>query len=42
MKAILFFLSVTVTAAVVLGSQAVDRLTSRADRLDLVVDAATR
>ena len=42
MKAILFFLSVTVTAAVVLGSQAFGNLTSRAERLDLAVDAATR
>lgn len=42
MKAILFFLSVTVTATVVLGSQAVDHLNSRAERLDLTVDAATR
>jgi hypothetical protein len=30
MKAILFFLCVTVTAAVVLGSQAVGHLTNRA------------
>lgn len=42
MKAILFFLSVTVTAAVVLGKHGVDHLTSRAERLDLAVDAATR
>ena len=42
MKAILFVLSVTVTSAVVLGSQAGGHLTSRAERLDLAVDAATR
>jgi hypothetical protein len=42
MKAILFVLSVTVTAAVVLGSQANSYLTSRAERLDLTVDASTR
>lgn len=42
MKAIHFVLSVTVTAAAVLGSQAFGHLTNRAERLDLAVEVATR